>query len=663
MKKKITAFALCLALMTMMLEPISLAEEPTSTPAETQTVAPEKPEVTEAPTAEPAVEEETAAPTTEPMSEPENTAAPTAEPTSEPENTAAPTAVPEGTPEAEPTTTPTEAPTEEPSVEPSVEPSIEPTEEPIWDPLTAKLAAQTQYAVAGQKAIEAQLSIAGGAAPYAVRVCVVLDGGIVHEENAALSEAGTLNIRYMPEAYGRHEVRVTVVDSMENHTETTVGLPVAVIEHETRREWEKTLSGVKLGSDWRENILAIAQSQLGYRESQRDFIVDDDGKTQGYSCYGDWYGCPYVDWCSMFCAFVLDYAGIPSYAVPRSASSERLRNEIASQGAYEKRGEYTPQNGDLIFFDWKDEQSGRRDGEADHIGIVERVSGDTVYTIEGNAGREVQRREYDLEDPAILGYANLGVLMERAGLDETEIAEETMDPVAGETNAARVNLRDRASRAGNVICVLEEAGTEVTVQAKATRADGEVWYRVVANGETGYVREDLLELMPMVVDIERQTAESGVSLVCTQVSEDADYRWQRREMDENGGERWTDVGDGALLNLPAEAEALLAWYRCIRTTDGAEIASEAIRPVRDELIEWLEQGTPTSEMIARALNASTLEAITLESDELIYVRTGEVIAHYDPETGLVTDAAMNVPVGRIVDGKLKPLSEEPADAQ
>ena len=68
-------------------------------------------------------------------------------------------------------------------------------------------------------------------------------------------------------------------------------------------------------------------------------------------------------------------------------------------------------------------------------------------------------------------------------------------------------------------------------------------------------------------------------------------------------------------------------------------------------------------MIARALNASTLEAITLESDELIYVRTGEVIAHYDPETGLVTDAAMNVPVGRIVDGKLKPLSEEPADAQ
>lgn len=653
MKKEITAFALCLALMTMTLEPISLAEEPNATPAETQTVAPEKPEVTEAPTAEPAVEEETAAPT--------------AEPTSEPENTAAPTTVPEATPTAEPTTAPTEAPseapTEEPSAAPSAEPSIEPTEAPVLDPLTAKLAAQTQYAVVDEKTIEMQLSIDGGAAPYAVRVCVMLDGGIVHEENAALSEAGTLNIRYMPEAYGSHEVRVTVVDAVENRTEAAVSVPVAVIEHETRSEWEKSIYGVKLGSDWRENIIAIAQSQLGYRESKRDFIIDDDGKTQGYSRYGDWYGCPYVDWCSMFCAFVLDYAGIPSYAVPRSASSERLRNEISSLGAYEKRGEYTPQNGDLIFFDWKDEQTGRRDGEADHIGIVERVSGGTVYTIEGNAGREVQRREYDIEDPAILGYANLGVLMERAGLDETEIAEETMDPVAGETNAARVNLRDRASKAGNVICVLEEAGTEVTVQAKATRADGEVWYRVVANGETGYIREDLLELMPAVVDIERQTAESGVTLVCTQISENAGYRWQRREMDENGEERWTDVGEGALLNLPAEAEALLAWYRCIRTTDGAEIASEAIRPVRDELIEWLEQGTPTSEMITRALNTSTLEAITLENDELIYVRTGEAIAHYDPETGLVTDAMMNVPVGRIVDGKLRPLSEEPADAQ
>ena len=62
---------------------------------------------------------------------------------------------------------------------------------------------------------------------------------------------------------------------------------------------------------------------------------------------------------------------------------------------------YTPNTGDIIFFDWaKDNQ----DGNADHVGIVEKVEGDTVYTIEGNSGDSCRQKSYSIGYYEILGY-------------------------------------------------------------------------------------------------------------------------------------------------------------------------------------------------------------------------------------------------------------------
>ncbi len=40
---------------------------------------------------------------------------------------------------------------------------------------------------------------------------------------------------------------------------------------------------------------------------------------------------------------------------------------------------YLPQPGEIIFFDWNE------DGIPDHVGIVEKVDGGVIYTIEGNS--------------------------------------------------------------------------------------------------------------------------------------------------------------------------------------------------------------------------------------------------------------------------------------
>ena len=58
-------------------------------------------------------------------------------------------------------------------------------------------------------------------------------------------------------------------------------------------------------------------------------------------------------------------------------------------------------HGDIIFFDWADSN----DGQADHVGIVEKVEGSTIYTIEGNASTDIcKQKEYNINSNVILGY-------------------------------------------------------------------------------------------------------------------------------------------------------------------------------------------------------------------------------------------------------------------
>ena len=47
----------------------------------------------------------------------------------------------------------------------------------------------------------------------------------------------------------------------------------------------------------------------------------------------------------------------------------------------------------IIFFDWDNRgSSGPQDGQADHVGIVQKVENGIVYTIEGNFGEQLTPR-------------------------------------------------------------------------------------------------------------------------------------------------------------------------------------------------------------------------------------------------------------------------------
>ena len=69
---------------------------------------------------------------------------------------------------------------------------------------------------------------------------------------------------------------------------------------------------------------------------------------------------------------------------------------------YEKQSRYhakDPKPGDQIFFSTAHSKS-----NVSHTGLVEKVDGSKVYTIEGNTSDQVARRSYYLSDSYIVGY-------------------------------------------------------------------------------------------------------------------------------------------------------------------------------------------------------------------------------------------------------------------
>ena len=199
---------------------------------------------------------------------------------------------------------------------------------------------------------------------------------------------------------------VEVMDIYGRKANASATVPCAVHDRETRAEWEATMADVQLTGVWPEDLLAIAWSQVGYVESAIDFGEKHGGGMSGYTRYGDWVGMPYEEWCAMFCSFCLHYAGIPKEAFDRASNCQRWIKALTPRGLYAPREEYTPKPGDLVFFDWQN------NNDSDHVGIVYDLERDpegnivAIWTIEGNSsgGAVTCDDRYDIDDVRVVGY-------------------------------------------------------------------------------------------------------------------------------------------------------------------------------------------------------------------------------------------------------------------
>lgn len=217
------------------------------------------------------------------------------------------------------------------------------------------------------------------------------------------------------------------VCEVQEHTHEDICYSDKTADLEQAADWERTLP-TELSGVWADDLIAVAESQLGYTESTQNFIVNADGKRQGYTRYGEWYGDSYGHWCAMFISFCMNYAEIPEDEIPYEASCQRWIEELSKEkyNLYKENREYIPEKGDLIFFN-TDNVS-----DSDHVGIVvEYIAGTEneaaqIKTIEGNSGNKVEYNTYYTDDTSIMGF---GILPEEPQPEAEEpVQEEEVQP-------------------------------------------------------------------------------------------------------------------------------------------------------------------------------------------------------------------------------------------
>lgn len=117
-------------------------------------------------------------------------------------------------------------------------------------------------------------------------------------------------------------------------------------------------------------------------------------------------------WCAGFVAYCFDVSDDPDIAENVREFWAWGTNVQSLEDKMKERGQWfgwaiTPQRNDIIFF----ANRGRSDpGRGRHCGIVEKVEGAWVHTIEGNLGNACKRAKHKLSSNRISGYARLADL-------------------------------------------------------------------------------------------------------------------------------------------------------------------------------------------------------------------------------------------------------------
>lgn len=154
-----------------------------------------------------------------------------------------------------------------------------------------------------------------------------------------------------------------------------------LLADENNSLWSQVLYGISVGDG---EIVSVALSQVG---------------NVGGQPYWSWYGFnSRVEWCACFVSWCANECGyIENGIIPKFAGCIQGSEWFMERGQWQD-GSFTPEAGQIIFFDWEG------DGLTDHVGIVERVENGTVYTVEGNSGDACRQNSYSIGSSVIYGY-------------------------------------------------------------------------------------------------------------------------------------------------------------------------------------------------------------------------------------------------------------------
>lgn len=152
------------------------------------------------------------------------------------------------------------------------------------------------------------------------------------------------------------------------------------------------------------DIIKLAQSWIGKKEADGSHksIIDI------YNSHKPWargYKVSYTDsWCATFIS-ALSIKCNATNIIPTECGCGEMIALFQKLGIWIENENRVPKAGDIIFYDWQDNGVGDNKGWSDHVGLVEKVSGNTITVIEGNVNDAVGRRTVTVNARYIRGYA------------------------------------------------------------------------------------------------------------------------------------------------------------------------------------------------------------------------------------------------------------------
>ena len=269
----------------------------------------------------------------------------------------------------------------------------------------------------------------------------------------------------------------TLVCQLEEHEHSLACYANPNADVESASVWEQSVSGAELTGIWADDVLAVAQTQLGYEESIQNYIVTEDGEVKGITRYGQWYGDPYGDWSGMFASFCLNYAQIPASAVPRGEYCQDWISALSDCGLYRAAGSCSPLRGDIVFLDQD------YDGCAELAGFVSAVSDTgTLTVIEGDYNDAVAQISFRADAAEIIGYGLLAEHTDELSADTDAVAaDDSIMPMA-ENSGNSVEPVDVSNYiTGATLFYREAAGEEWITVTDGVVIPGDAKLKLTAN--------------------------------------------------------------------------------------------------------------------------------------------------------------------------------------
>lgn len=290
---------------------------------------------------------------------------------------------------------------------------------------------------------------------------------------------------------------------------------------------DKTVAKVD-HSDAINRLIATATAEVGYLEKASASNLDDKKKNAGDKNYTKYARDLFPDlqgeaWCDMFVDWCF-YKTFGKEAAKKMLGGFEAYTPSSAQYFKDKKRWYKakPQAGDIIFF--------KNSERICHTGIVEKITAEKVYTIEGNTsngsevvanGGAVCKKNYDLGNSRIAGYGRPDYSLAPAVKDTVK---KEAAPAPAKTSSASAaskkktpiptGIHEEPVAKGRVkvktaLNVRKWAGmgydlTSFTGLANGTIVDicsgiysdaGELWYYIQYKGKHGFVNAKYIEIV------------------------------------------------------------------------------------------------------------------------------------------------------------------------